>query len=163
MKTIAGITSATVAVIDFNNRVALPYFRDGGTVKYLAFTPHGLESFAMREGEFGRHFKRDFPRPIGSVALDLLAKSKRDYLPGNGAIETLLEIIIMSSTNGTSDLGAVDLKGLVAHYNGLAKALGRAEVKSFKSKAEALKRIDHLCCLSFDNFMVVSGCIFFPN
>lgn len=130
------------ASLDFNNRVAVPYFRGDGTVKYMAFTPHGLESFALREAEYDRQFKRHMPRPIGSVALDLLRLSKSAYLPGNGVIDTLLEITIMSSTNGTNDLSTLDGKGLVAHYNGLAKALGRAEVKAFKSKAEALKRIE---------------------
>lgn len=129
--------------LDHNRHIGVEYYRDDGVVRYLAYTPHGLESFSMSPAQFDREFRQRLLQPIRSVAVDLLAATHRyDYAPGDGVLDILMEIYTMASTNGTNDLGSLDMKGLTEHYNGLAKALGRGPVKGFKSKAEALKRIE---------------------
>lgn len=132
-----------VVRLDHNRHVGVEFYRDEDEVRYLAYTPHGLEIFSMPPAEYDRAFRQRLLQPIGSVALDLLSASHRyAYAPGKGVLETLMEIYTMATTNGSADLTALDMKGLTDHYNGLAKALGRGPVKGFKSKAEALKRIE---------------------
>lgn len=129
--------------LDHNRHVGVEFYRDDDEVKYLAYTPHGLEIFSMPPAQYDREFRQRLLQPIGSVALDLLAATHRyAYAPGKGVLETLMEIHTMATTNGTNDLTALDMKGLTDHYNGIAKAIGRDPVKGFKSKAEALKRIE---------------------
>jgi hypothetical protein len=129
------------ARLDHNRHVALPYRRTPSEVRYVCFSPAGPQRAAVPANEFDRLFRERIDRPAASVALELLGHCQSAYLPGEGVAETLLEVITMTTTEGKADLSAMDMKALTAHYNGIAKAIGRAEVKGFKSKGEAIKRI----------------------
>ena len=130
------------ARLDYGRHVAVEYNRDAKEVRYLTFSPSGLQRSVLPAAEFDRLFARRLDKPIGSVALDLLRLTQSAYLPGDGVLDTLMEIYVMSTTEGKMDLAALDMKALTSHYNGLAKAIGRPEVKGFKSKGEAIKRIE---------------------
>lgn len=133
------------AMLDVNHRVGLEFYRDETEVKYLGFTPHGLEVHTATPAAFGRNFRRRLLAPLGSVAAGLLRQTREHaYNPGDNVLTILTEIYIMATTNGTKDLNTLDGKALTEHYNGLAKAMGREPVKSFKSKGEAIKRIEAL-------------------
>jgi hypothetical protein len=127
--------------LDFNRHFALEWYRDDKIVRYLAYTPKGLDDFSMPVAEFFTKYKTKLLTPLVYSAQQLLKASHGDYLPGPGVLDILTEILTMASTQGTGNLTSLDMKGLVAHYNNLGKALGRQPIKEFKSKAEGLKRI----------------------
>lgn len=133
-----------LARLDHSRRFGMEYARSGGIVKYLAFRPGGLHKFELSEEEFDKTYRQKLLQNIGSVALDLMYMTHRAYLPDDGVYDIILEIYTMSTTSGTMDLTTLNGKQLTDHYNGLAKASGRGLVKEFKSKAEAIKRIEAL-------------------
>lgn len=131
------------ARLDGNRHVALEYRREKARSEWLGFTPYGLAKFSGSATEFERRFNIAIDQPLEEVALRLLRSTRSAFLPESGVADILLEIFTMTSTNGT-DIASLDLKGLVAHYNKLAAAVGKGEVKNFKSKGEAVKRIEAL-------------------
>jgi hypothetical protein len=132
--------------IDHQRRVALEYRRHGDRVDYFAFEPAGLQLAHLPSAEFDARFRgRLIPAvPLSRTAADMLRMAREDYLPGDGVHQLLTEIYAMATTNGTGDYESLDMKGLMAVYNDLAKATGKPPVKEFKSKAEAVKRIKAL-------------------
>lgn len=128
------------AVLDHNRHVALEYDRDSRRVKYLGFDSRGVQDMRMDPREFDATFRKYIEKPVAAVALDLLRTLPSAYLPGDGVANTLLEIFTMTANEGKTG-SELTLADLTANYNALAAALGRAPVKSFKSKGEALKRI----------------------
>lgn len=130
---------------DCNARIALEFSRGTRWSEYLAFEPSGLKKFREPTDEFLRRFQKVLETPLEQVALRLLRTSRSDYLPDDGVLDILLEIYTMTATTTTSaDLSGLTLAELMVHYNKLSVASGGKEVKAFKSKGEALKRIDVL-------------------
>lgn len=129
--------------VDHQRRVAVEYDRGPKLSKWLAFTPYGLEKFEDPTSTFERLFHKALDKPLEAAALRLYESTRSAYLPFEGATAILLEIYIMTKTNGQA-IDTLDLKGLVSLYNDLATAAGKSTVKNFKSKGEAIKRIDAL-------------------
>jgi hypothetical protein len=132
--------------MDHNRHVALEFKQPNGTSVFLAFEGSGLQWQRMSTSAFERQYHAALDRHPGAAALRLLDLNRSAYLPGDDVAITLLEIY-MTKTHGTTDLNALDMKGLVQVYNDLAKTVGRVEVKAFKSKAEAIERIGKLGAL----------------
>lgn len=128
---------------DANARFSLAYYRDANVVKFLSFSPSGLQPFELTPDAYDRRFKGRFLEPLDRIILSLLRNTQKEYLPGPDSAATLLEMYEMSTTDGKG-LEALDSAALTAHYNKLAEAVGRGAVKGFKSKAEAIKRIEAL-------------------
>jgi chemotaxis protein histidine kinase CheA len=128
---------------DANARFSLAYYRDEHAVKFLAFSPSGLQQFELAPDAYDRRFKGRFLEPLDRIILSLLRNTQKEYLPGPDSAATLLEMYEMATSEGKG-LEAMDSAALTAHYNGLAVAVGRDPVKGFKSKAEAIKRIEAL-------------------
>ena len=128
---------------DANARFSLAYYRDANVVKFLAFSPSGLQPFELAPDAYDSRFKGRFLEPLDRIILSLLRNTQREYLPGPDSAATLLEMYEMSTTDGKG-LEALDSAALTAYYNKLAEAVGRGAVKGFKSKAEAVRRIEAL-------------------
>lgn len=129
--------------IDHNRHVALEIGQHKGESFFLAFEGSGLQLQHSSTSSFERQFHKALDQHPGAAALRLLHLNRSAYLPGDDVAIILLEIY-MTKTHGTTDLNALDMKGLVQVYNDLAKNNGKTEVKAFKSKAEAIERIGKL-------------------
>lgn len=126
-------------VMDIGGHVALEYARRRGVSKYLCFGPSGLRCEERGTEAFEREFRRPYDKPLKAAALRFIELNHSAYLPDPRANPILMEVYM-----NAIDLGTADLKSLVAHYNELAKAAGKGPVKGFKSKGEAVKRIEAL-------------------
>lgn len=132
--------------MDHNRHVAMEFKQPNGTSVFLAFGGGGLQWQRESTSSFERQYHAALDKHPGAAALRLLDLNRSAYLPGDDVAITLLEIY-MTKTHGTTDLNALDMKALTQVYNDLAKAVGRTDVKAFKSKAEAIERIGKLGAL----------------
>lgn len=130
---------------DHNARVCLEFYRGNKWSEYLAFEPTGLQKFREPTAKFEARFNHTVDTPLERAALAFLHSLNGAYLPGDGVAEILLEVYTMSKTDGTNDLSKLDTKALLAYYNELATAAGKAELKAFKEgKAKLLAKIEAL-------------------
>jgi hypothetical protein len=129
--------------MDSHARVALEFNRGRVWCEHIAFSSRGPQVERERIEKFERQFSRKLEINGGGAALRFLKTLSKSYLPGDGVGEILMEMAHMEATAGAG-LKSLDLKGLVAHYNAIAQTLGKGAVKNFKSKGEALARIEKL-------------------
>ena len=130
---------------DHASHVCLEYFRGDKWSEYLAFEPEGLKKFRELTTKMERQFYRPSAIPLDRAALSFLRAAKTAYLPDDGVYEIIMEIYIMSKTNGSKTLEALSIAQLVPVYNELAVALGKPALKVYKSnKAALLAKISDL-------------------
>lgn len=127
---------------DHQRHVCLEYYRGGKWSEYIAFDPAGAQKIKALTHIVARQFDKVLELPLDRAVLAFLRCLKREYAPGNGVPEILMEIYKMSKAPEVGDFSKLDLKGLTACYNELAIIAKKSEVKSFKSKGEAIKRIE---------------------
>ncbi len=129
-------------LLTFSQHVALEAERKGKESRVITIEPDGLCMRWENTAKFLDHFK---PRDcdVCRAAFSFLRVNARAYLNNADAVGKILEVINMTST-GTTDLSTLTGPQLTEHYNKLAEGLGKSPVKGFKSKGEALKRIEAL-------------------
>lgn len=128
---------------DHNAHIALEYEQVRGVSRFLYFTPSGLQRDELGTESFERRFKTAMDQPLGAAALRLLGLNRSAYLPDNRVNTILLEIYLMETT-ATTDLSSMTLDQLMVVYDGLRTVANKPAVKKFKSKGEAVKRIEAL-------------------
>lgn len=131
---------------DHNAHVALEFFRGKKDSKFLAFTSSGLEVQHSRTSEFLEKYKSSLSILTEAAALSFLRTIKSAFSVDEKAVDILLELHEMATIKKADalDLMSLSLLELVNHYNAAAEAIGKPAVKSFKSRPEAMKRIENL-------------------
>jgi hypothetical protein len=123
---------------NFNSNCALEFARGGKWTKYIAHTCAGPRVHHTRIDSFDQEFKEIPGYDPRIAALRFLDAAKRAYEHDDEVLSTLMEIIMGKPAKEMS------VAELVVAYNDLAKTMGKAPRKSFKSKAEGLKAIETL-------------------
>lgn len=95
---------------------------------------------------FLKEYYRSSEVEVRHAALSFLRAYKRAYIPNQGIFEIIMEIYIMSVTEGNNKLETLTAPELVAIFNELAVAAGQQTLKlPFKgSKKDLLARIEKL-------------------
>lgn len=125
---------------DHQARIALPFYRGDKWVEYIGINEEGPQRFRMQAREFDNQFKFEGASSLRKACLSLLRACRRAYQPGDGVVSIILEVYTMAEADGKL-LSEMSLDELTARYNELSTAIGGTTVKSFKSKKEALERI----------------------
>lgn len=130
--------------MSYERHIALEAERIRDESRIVAIGPEGLEVLKVDTEDLGLAYPSICAEPITKSIFGLLRVNSRAFINNGDAIAPLLEAFFMADTGTTEPVKELSLSALTASYNKLAEGIGKAPIKSFKSKGEAQKRIDAL-------------------
>ncbi len=135
-------TFSPVLRLDFQRHVCFEVERRGKESRCITISSCGLEMAWERTDKILKDYYDLSKESLTKSVAGFLLVNARAFLNNGDAVAKLMEVYHMTQL-GSAPKDAT-LQQLTEHYNKLAEPLGRGAVKSFKSKKEALERIERL-------------------